>query len=358
MANQANQLSLFPLQKQQQEIENATSRFKLQVGQNQFLRDGIGSLAGKGTALSKKDVIDFIVAASRNTNIPSSVLSTYVDGVPDDPKQLAAHVRNLQNIAIGSAGTAGRVQGPPGPQGEATTAPLGAVNYGGGAMPVGLPPGSEASAGVMQADLQRAGNFKSDIFPLERSLDLAQKLGPGGMAPGSKQRQDFESYVYGLMPSLVPQGMQDKIKNYAELEKYLVNNASQRAQNLGPHTNDGLAAAVTGSPNVHINDLAGVDLIKAQIMLRRMEHAQTLQAARKGPANYTAEKAKFGTSQDPDAYGLDLKTPEQIRALDKSLKGPARIKFNRSLATALDLQPDGSPSPNAVLTMPGAGNAK
>jgi hypothetical protein len=200
----------------------------------------------------------------------------------------------------------------------------------------GTPPGTEASAGVMQADLARAGNFKTDVFPLTQALDLAKKLGPGGMAPGSKGRQDFESFVYGLMPSLVPEAAREKIKNYAELEKYLVNNASVRANAMGPHTNDGLAQATTGSPNVHINDLAGIDLIKAQIGLRRMEHAQALEAAKGGPVNYTANKAKTAAGLDPRAFQIDMMEPGQIAKLQKTLKGAERVKFNASLRAAID----------------------
>ena len=194
--------------------------------------------------------------------------------------------------------------------------------------------GAGESSQVMQADLAREGNFSSEIYPLQKALDLAQTLGPGGMAPGSKGRQEFESYVYGLMPQLVPAGMQDKIKNYAELEKYLTNNLQNRAQNLGPHTNEGLATAATGAPNVNINDLAGVDLIKSQIMVRRMEHAQVLNAAAQGPANYTQNKTTAASGLDPRAFGIDMMSPQQIQNLHQSLRGAEREKFNTSYGIA------------------------
>jgi len=189
---------------------------------------------------------------------------------------------------------------------------------------------------MMQADLARESSYGQDIVPLTKALALAQKLGPGGMAPGSKGRQDFESFMYGLAPQLVPAAMQDKIKNYAELEKYLTNNASQRAQNLGPHTNEGLATAVTGSPNVHINDLAGIDLIKVQLALRKMEHAQVLQAAQGGGPNYTANKSGMAPQFDPRAFAIDTMSPDEIQKLQTTLKGPERARFNRSLKAAID----------------------
>jgi hypothetical protein len=198
------------------------------------------------------------------------------------------------------------------------------------------PAGSTESANAMQADLIRAGNYSNDIFPLKRALDIAKSLGPGGMGPGTEGRQKFESYVYSLMPQLVPKEMQDKIKNYAELEKYLVNNTQNRAQNLGPHTNEGLATAVTGSPNVHINDLAGVDLIKAQLALRKMEHAQTMQAAKAGPVNYTNEKPRISAQLDPRAFHIENMEPAEIARLQKTLKGPERARFNASLRAGID----------------------
>ena len=241
----------------------------------------------------------------------------------------------LINSGLSPEGQSGEVTGTPTSAGQQTILKVPASNMGIGRV-TSLPQGSDISSSAMQADLAREGSYQSDINPLRKALELAQKLGPGGMAPGSKGRQEFESFVYGLAPSLVPANMQDKIKNYAELEKYLVNNASQRAQNLGPHTNEGLATATTGSPNVHINDLAGVDLIKAQLAIRNMEHAQVMQAAKGGGPNYTTNKAAFSSLHDPRAYAINTMSPDDIKKLQATLKGPERAKFNQSLRAAID----------------------
>lgn len=254
----------------------------------------------------------------------------------DHPKGVKYGAGLLVNSQMSPTEATESVTGPPDPiTGAPTVIPRAVANMVPGRV-VGLPQGSEDSSRVRQADLARETTYATDIVPLTRALDLAQKLGPGGMAPGSKGRQEFESFVYGLAPQLLPKDMQDKIKNYAELEKYLVNNASQRAQNLGPHTNEGLATATTGSPNVHINDLAGVDLIKAQLALRKMEHAQTLHAAAGGGPNYTQNKALVASQFDPRAFMIDTMSPDEIRNLQTTLKGPERARFNRSLQAALD----------------------
>lgn len=274
--------------------------------------------------------------AARTSDVPPAMISEYLNTARRMPGGLPEAMRRSRNISIGSAGAGANVPIINPATGEQTIVPQGAVNLSGSGLATSLPPGGGESSQARQEDLRRSGQFKDDIFPLMKARELAEKLGPGGMAPGSKGRQEFESFVYGLAPSILPESMRDKIRNYAELEKYLVNNASQRAQNLGPHTNEGLATATTGSPNVHINDLAGKELIDAQIALRRMEHAVTMQASRAAPQNYTAEKARLGSIQDPRAYRIDLMKPEEIQTLQKTLKGPERARFNSSLKAAID----------------------
>lgn len=220
------------------------------------------------------------------------------------------------------------------------------VKAAGGPVVTQPPPGTPQSAEAMQTDLIKAGNYSQDMFPWTQALAKLKSLGPGATGPGSEGRQELESFVYGLAPQISQYlGVDaDKIKNYADLNKYLTQGMQQRAQNLGPHTNEGLSTAVTGSPNVKINDMSVDELIKSQVMLRRMEQAQTLQSAKAGPVGYTGAKGSFATSQDPRAYGIDLMAPEQIQQLQKTLKGADRARFNSSLKAAID---------SGVITPPG-----
>lgn len=314
------------------QIDNVRRQFELDAAQTHKLHDIFGSQADS----KDPDAAYHAAATAARGLVPPQKIQDYLDAAKKLPGGLPEAMRRSRNIAIGSAGTGTNVPIVNPETGEQTIVPQGAVNLSGTGLPTSLPPGGAESAQARQADLRRSGQLKDDLYPLMRARELAEKLGPGGMAPGSKGRQEFESFVYGLAPSLVPEGMRDKIKNYAELEKYLVNNASQRAQNLGPHTNEGLATATTGSPNVHINDLAGKELIDAQIALRRMEHAVTMQASGAPPQKYTDEKARIAATQDPRAYRIDLMKPEEIRDLQKTLKGAERGRFNASLKSAID----------------------
>ena len=341
--NGLNQLKLFnaqyPALSQQpqaalegQNISNATAeQMQQEVASRAVSRIMGGYLAG----IKNPKGDDVRSAAAFAARSLPNVAARYPDIISAASETGRRNPGLLINSGLSPEGQSGEVAGTPTQVGQQTIIKVPTSNMGTGRV-TSLPQGSDQSSAVMQADLAREGSYQSDINPLRKALDLAVKLGPGGMAPGSKGRQEFESFVYGLTPQLVPKEMQDKIKNYAELEKYLVNNASQRAQNLGPHTNEGLATATTGSPNVHINDLAGVDLIKAQLAIRNMEHAQVLQAAKVGGPNYTTAKAAFSAQHDPRAYAINTMSPEEIQNLQKTLKGPERARFNQSLRAAID----------------------
>jgi hypothetical protein len=82
-------------------------------------------------------------------------------------------------------------EAPPGPGGERRVQTFGTTQdilsrgsgpYGGAGsgagntMPVGLPPGSEKSAGVMQDDLIHARNLGQEMYPWHEALDAANKL--------------------------------------------------------------------------------------------------------------------------------------------------------------------------------------
>lgn len=212
----------------------------------------------------------------------------------------------------------------------------------------GLPLGSEKSAEVLQGDLARARNFGQEIVPWQQALEKLKLLGPGGTGPGTQGRQEFQSFLFALAPTVSRWAGVDpeKIKNYAEAEKYLTQATQSRAAGFGAHTDLALSQAITGNPSVKINDLAATDVTKVAIALRRMEQVQTLQNAAHGPVDYTKKAAEWATKQDARAYAIDLMPPEQLKKLQKDLKGAERAKFNASLKAAIEsgvVAPPGAP---------------
>jgi hypothetical protein len=138
------------------------------------------------------------------------------------------------------------------------------------------------------------------------------------------------------------------IQNYDEAKKYLTQATMGRLAGFGHGTDQQLATALTGNPNVNISNMAAVDVTKMAIAARRMEHAQTLMAAGAGPVGYSQASANFAAGQDPRAYMIDLMEPDQIKKLQATLKGPERARFNTSLQAAINA---GVIAPNFV---PGA----
>lgn len=327
-----------------QHIANATAQQAQEAAATATIRNALAtSLAGTPNPTAD-DVHSAIVNVSRaNPHIAVTmpgIINAQGDFLlKDGPKGIKTNAGTLLNMGLSPEGASSRVAGPPDASGAPTSISVPQANQGGPkGIQTGLAPGSEESARVMQGDLSRAGNFGQEIFPWQQALQKIQALGPGGTGPGTKGRQDFESFLYAASPQISTMLGVDpkKIENYAEAEKYLTNATQQRAAGFGSHTDMQLATALSGSPNVHINDLAAENVTKAAIALRRMEHAQTLQNATGGPVSYTSNKAKWAASQDPRAYALDMMTPAQIQALDKSLKGSERAKFNASLKAAQD----------------------
>jgi hypothetical protein len=236
------------------------------------------------------------------------------------------NARSLLATTLTPAEAAARVQGPAGPSGEPTTTGL-AEATGKGPITTSVP----APAQEQYFNDQRvAGRYAQDIQPLNRALELVKQLGAGSTGPGTEGRQKAMEFLYAAVPSLIPESEKKNIQGRAELEKYLMNDAQARAENFGPHTNAGLATSITGSPNVHINDLAVHDLLKARIALRKMEQATIVQSAKGGALNYPTNRANISGGMDPRAFATSTMAPEEIAALHKSLKGAERRKFNES----------------------------
>jgi hypothetical protein len=332
-------------------LQQQGTQFDFRAKQDQAVRDLLGTLPKnatdeqlrqRGAQLSRLGINPAIIEGWRNPMMA-------VRG-----KARADAITSAQNAAIGSAGLATRIPGPPGPSGEPQTFSLGEINRAAGGVPTGVPIGAAASGEAMVRDQGRAGNFGQEMFPLEqasRKIDeLKAKYGEGFFGPGSKGRQDFEGYFYALSPTIARYAGIDpqKLKNYAEADKYLTQALQTRAAGLGAHTDQQLATTISGNPNVHINDLAVDDVLKGLIAARRAEHAQTLESAKRGgPVNYLTESSSWPARNDIRAFTLDLLPPDQRAKLLGSIKKgtPEYERFNNSLRSAYD---------TGVMTRPGA----
>lgn len=315
-----------------QQIENARKQYDMDASQNQWLRDRWGSYADKPD-LGPEDVYN-TQAEAVTAGVPASKVTAFGKFVHDYKGGYRQSAKDARVGAIGSSGASVPVPGPPGLHGEETRQSTGAAIQAGGSYPVGNPPGTPEDAGAYQADLRRAGEYSSDINPLMKAREFLAKMPAGSMGPGTKQRREWEAFLYGLAPSLVPKEALANIKNGQQLEKYLAQTTSARAANIGPHTNEGLSQATMGSPNVNVSDLAARPLIDAMIAVRRMEHAQALQAAHGGPVGYTSRKSNAASNFEPQAFMLDMLDPKEVDKVKAGLSPADQARYRASLDAA------------------------
>lgn len=323
----AGEASAGALDRQGKQIQNATSLFGLQAGQNKVLMDGIGSLADKPN-ISDEDLRNFAVTSARNSGVPTSTILSVIGNAPKGQDERHQWARTIQNMAIGSAGIAQRGAAPPTPGGAPQQAPLGALNYG-GALPTGLSPAAAAtntrSGEAYAAASEAAGNYGQRVNPLRQAIPILEKMKETDIGPTSDRWNDIKSTAVSLGAGPLAGIDPEKIKDYNELKKYFNQYSVQAGAAMGPHTNDGLAAAVTSNPNTHMDRLSGLELSKVAMGVERMKQAAVLefkskvQQGKEDPSNFNNFMVDWGTKQDPRAFVYDLMNKDQQDKLKKNL---------------------------------------
>lgn len=193
-----------------------------------------------------------------------------------------------------------------------------------------------ASADKFAQDLSREGTFQQDILPMEKGLEALGKLGPNATGPGTDQINDVKAFLVstGIGPVL---GIDpEAVGTTTELKKYLVQSA-RASGDVG--TNDKLAAAFAGNPNISMVDSAISNILKINLSQRRMQNAQVraFSASGENPAEYSQWATEFNATQDPVAYGFDMMDGTQRQKYFKGLSAPEKTKLLGSIRTATQL---------------------
>lgn len=338
-------------------IDNSRRQFDLDLSQNNYLRDLIGTYASKDN-VSRNDVYNAVVNASRNVRIPSATYIGILEGMPDDstPRGKAAlkqWLADRQAAAIGSTGLAGvspasrYVQS--GPNGEVSEQPVtvgqairemqGAASGPTGGVPGGpngmtKPPlYSEQSGKLMYSEGDRLGTFSDEMAALDKAQHAIEALGPGGTGKGSKDRQHFGEFLYSANPTIAKWlGIDpERLRTFGNLDKTLSNIQAQRAQQLGGGSNERAAPIYNGTPNTDINDMTNYDQVRFMKALRRAEQARHIESMASGPNYYSGERNRWNLVNDPLAYGWSDYTKDEKKRLLSSLSGRSLDKFNYSL---------------------------
>jgi hypothetical protein len=174
----------------------------------------------------------------------------------------------MQAIGVGASGVTAPGPEVLGPGGERTRPSMGQYIMGGSGAPVtGAPPGALEDYRDEQV---RAKGYSERVNPLRQSIPILERMKETDIGPTSEEFTHFKSALQTLGLGPLAGIDPNKIADYNELKKYMLAYTSQRAQGLGPHTNEGLATAVTSNPNPKLDLMSAKQLSKMNLGIERM----------------------------------------------------------------------------------------
>lgn len=220
-----------------------------------------------------------------------------------------------------------------------------------GARPAGKPPVAaaaapgdvktqETSAASYSSELEKAGNYAQRINPLRQAIPLIRGMKETDIGPGSERLQDVKSFLQTLGAGRLANIDPEKIQKYNEVKKYLTAYASQQAQGMGPHTNDGLAQAVASNPNMSMDKLSVEELTKIALGLERYNHAairefnQLVRTQQASPDQWQSFKADWATKNDPRAFVYDLLDGKAQKRIRDELSDAKKEEFRETMRRA------------------------
>jgi len=274
--------------------------------------------------------------------VPGGAITSIFSSAPTDPKELKAWAATHANLAKGIGETTQLVPGAVNEQtGVRPLQPAGQVLRqavtGEGvnpALPLGEQEKRMASQNTAIALRERNAHYAEDMVPINGFLDAVEALPPKSTGPGQEELNKlktalypFSDWVPGLDKAL---GDPENMANFTKGQKYATQLASQVANNIGPHTNQGLTTAFSASPNMSMTQLAAKDLGKVLYGLRNMQQVMMLQAKKENVPdtnllNWASED--WSTRVNPAGFMWDrLDDTEKGRVLHKieTIKDPYR----------------------------------
>lgn len=178
---------------------------------------------------------------------------------------------------------------------------------------------NQASAAQFNTDTQQAGQLQANLVPLRTAYDLI-KGGKVTLGPGSDAFNRTRSFVTATL------GLdQSKVASYDEVHKYLTQIANQRAAQFGPGTNEKLAVAAAGSPNVDMSNLGASTVLRMNIALARAQAAMPANY-HGAPEGYRDYASNYGRTVDPRAFMLDMLSAPERNKLLSSITSPSDKK--------------------------------
>lgn len=222
------------LARQGQQISNTAAASELQMKQNRFIADAVGTLDPNS---DKAAVIDRLVAIKRNIpSIPSQMITSAIkelngidDKTPEGKAALAAKIGQLRDFAIGTTGLATPTEGGVSQIGAKTSVPLSTYLSRGGAQTT-LPPGEEGilaeSAGRasrLQSTAATTAQYHADLDNLRQDSKILDNLG-GPSTETEKKLNQLSQRVAGIGVTMDKEQLRalesfDKIANQISLNQ-------------------------------------------------------------------------------------------------------------------------------------------
>lgn len=193
----------------------------------------------------------------------------------------------------------------------------------------------EQSGKSLAAARERAASFAQDMLPISEALGAVKRLGTQGTGPGTETLNYVKSFLKSNLPGMTEKDF-ESVTDFDKAKKYLV----QIAKGSGnTSTNDQLAAAFSGNPNVGISNAATQDVLATIGALKKLDLAKTkaFEKANLPDSQFARFSSKWDNDIDPRAFAISDMAPEAIVKLNKNLKGKEREKFNRSVEIAREL---------------------
>lgn len=323
-ASQTNQLL---------QTANKQRQFDLNKSQSDSVIGGLAPLAARDD-ITKPVALGQVASIIKALNIPPNIsgpLLSPLMNAPDDPKVIKGILGNLYAVMSGTgAGTpvTGAVQ----PGTLAPTQVPAAARVTQGTVPVAGGPAATAAAtaagggagNLLAGAGVEANDYKNQVNPLEQAIPALERLGKTGTGPGTEEINRMKSLAVTF--GFAPEKWTGTVKDFDEAQKYLV----QQARTLGnTGTNDQLAAAFSGNPNMKMSNAAAVDVAKTVLSLRRMKHMQLQEFYDSGqpPENFAKWSSQWNSRHDPRAFGFDHMSVAQRKQVLGSLSSSKKSQF-------------------------------
>ncbi len=261
----------------------------------------------------------------------------------------------------------------PGAGGGAPGLPAGASppSLASASIPTALGPGQAAALGVaghqsaaalteLEADMGNSANgsqvrlqrMRLALNALEHSAtgagtDVVQEAKNYIQSMGAATGQNWLPRVLGIPPkeALAKLDKLDPTAQYALATKYLTQMAMAQGAQYGAETNDKLAAAVAGNPNMHMPQLAAEDVLKVLMGMERYHQAEyaswqkhLAQNPGTGAQDFLPWSAQWALKTDPRIFLTPNMTPAQTMALEKQIPKDQQAQF---LARWQEMKTDG-----------------